>query len=660
MGSDARLMVATKNILNDLAGWPRHRKQLLMVVTDALILPLSIWAAFSLRVGDLWPEGIEALWWLFPSVILLGIPVLRFAGLYREVTRHAGSRIVGQAAQALAFIALAMATMILFSRDWAPRSLPVIFFLVALGLIAGARGIARALLRSAAIGVRERVIVWGEGQTGQRMVAALMNGQRFRPMALIDEDRSHRGARVRGISVHSPEELPTLLRERGVEHLLLALETTDKAKRRGILERVTQLPVTVRSAPSMDDIIAGRANAEDVREVPIEDLLGREPVPPDRGLLERCVRRKNVLVTGAGGSIGSEICRQVLMLAPSRLVLLERSEHALYQIEQELRAIAGDRVELVALLANVLDRDRMERTMRSFAIDTVYHAAAFKHVPIVEHNVAEGIENNALGTLIAAEAALAAEVETFVLISTDKAVRPTSVMGASKRLAELTLQAIAHSRGRTVFSMVRFGNVLGSSGSVVPLFREQIASGGPVTVTHRDVIRYFMTIPEAAQLVMQAGAMAEGGEVFLLDMGEPVRIADLAERMIRLSGHTVRDAATGAGEIEIRFTGLRPGEKLFEELLIEADAEPTRHQRVRKAREGSMAWNDLHPLLARIELACRSNDVPSLLALLQSAIPEYAREDLVHDHLWEASEGMPAKATSERRDPHSSESKVQS
>ncbi len=628
----------SRNILNRLAGWPRRRKQMLMVVTDAVILPFSIWAAFTLRVGDLWPDGIAQLWWMFPSVVLIGIPVLRVAGLYREVTRHAGSHIVGQAAQALAFIALAMATMVLFSRDWAPRSLPVIFFLVALGLIAGVRGLARSWLRNAATGDRERVVVWGEGQTGQRMVAALLNGQRFLPMALIDEDRSHYGSRVRGVRVHSPDELEELIRHHGAAHLLLALESTDRPKRRAILERVTSLPITVRSAPSMDDVLAGRASADDVREVPIEDLLGRDPVPPDDALLVRCVRGKAVLVTGAGGSIGSELCRQVMALAPARLVLFERSEHALYQIEQELRCLAPHGVDIVPLLGSVLDRERIELAMRSFEIDTVYHAAAFKHVPIVEHNVAEGIDNNTLGTQVAAEAALAAGVTTFVLISTDKAVRPTSVMGASKRLAELTLQALALAHSdRTIFAIVRFGNVLGSSGSVVPAFREQIARGGPVTVTHREMIRYFMTIPEAAQLVMQAGAMAEGGEVFLLDMGEPVRIADLAERMIRLSGRTVRYTEDAAGEIMIRFTGLRPGEKLYEELLIEADAVPTRHQRVHKAREAFVPWSELQPLLVSIETACRSNDVPALIALLHRAVPEYHSEDRLHDLLWDAS-----------------------
>jgi FlaA1/EpsC-like NDP-sugar epimerase len=648
-------MVASKHILNGLAGWPRRRKQFLMAATDAVILPFSIWAAFALRVGDLRPEGIEELWWLFPSVVLVGLPVLRFVGLYREVTRHAGSRIVGQVAQATAFIALAVATMIYFSRDWAPRSLPVIFFFIGLALLAGVRGVARSLLRGAAAGDRESVVVWGEGMSGRLLVEALLNGQRFRPVALVDEDPSHRGSRVRGVGVHGTDELDALVARHRPKHLLLALETKDRTKRRTILERVTQLPLTVRFAPSMDDVLAGRASADDVREVPIEDLLGREPVPPQGDLLERCVRGRSVLVTGAGGSIGSELCRQALALGPSRLVLYERSEHALYLVHQELALLTRGGVEIVPLLGSVLDRERIERTMRSFAVETVYHAAAFKHVPIVEHNVAEGIENNTIGTLVAAEAALAAGVGTFVLISTDKAVRPTSVMGASKRLAELVLQALAgeaRSAVRpTVFSMVRFGNVLGSSGSVVPLFREQIARGGPVTVTHPEMIRYFMTIPEAAQLVMQAGAMAEGGEVFLLDMGEQVRIADLAARMIRLSGRSVSERPGDGGDIAIEYTGLRPGEKLFEELLISADAESTAHRRVRKGREGMMPWADLRPLLEQLESACRLNDVPTLLSLLHRAVPEYrpdgGRDAPGHDLLWEADAGAAAATKSE-------------
>lgn len=625
---------------------------MLIAAVDAASLSLSIWIAFLLRMGDPWPDGIEHLWWLFIAVAAVGVPILAWFGLYREVTRHAGPRMVVQAAQGVGVTALAVAAMILLSRDWAPRSLPIIFFLVALGLVTGSRSLARHAFRSAIGGERQPAIVWGAGLPGARLVQSLVAGHAYRPVAVIDDDRRQHGSRIRGVPVRPSRELESIVAARGVTHVFLALPDADRAERRRILERVTRLPVVVRSVAPIDEVLAGRATWDETREVPIEDLLGRDAVPPDMDLLTRCVRGKSVLVTGAGGSIGSQLCREILAVGPGRLVLLDRSEHALYQIDQELRQLkdaSHSPTPIVPLLGSVLDRDRVERAMRAFAIDTVYHAAAFKHVPIVECNVAEGVDNNALGTLVAAEAALATRVTTFVLISTDKAVRPTSVMGASKRLAELVLQALALDQARsddasrTVFSMVRFGNVLGSSGSVVPLFREQIARGGPVTVTHPDVIRYFMTIPEAAQLVMQAGAMAEGGDVFLLDMGEPMRIADLAERMIRLAGRTIRDPATGKGEISIVFSGLRPGEKMFEELLIAADAEPTRHSRVHRARESMLSWRDLKPILARVEAACRSNDVPAVLAALREAVPEFSGDASVHDALWSVDQGGAAR-----------------
>ncbi|MFO0827467.1 MAG: nucleoside-diphosphate sugar epimerase/dehydratase [Phycisphaerales bacterium] len=632
-----------KRILNGLAGWPRSGKQALIASVDAVILPFSIWAAFALRIGDAWPDGIAELWWLFPSVVVVGIPVLAWFGLYREVVRHAGPKMVVQAAQGVGVTALCVAAMILLSRDWAPRSLPIIFFLVALALVTGSRSLARHLLRSAIGGERRRVVVWGSGLAGARLVQSLVAGQDYQPVAIVDDDPAQRGTNIRGVPVRPASELESIVDDRGVTHVFLALPQASPSQRRAILERVTRLPVVVRSVAPIDEVLAGRATWDETREIPVEDLLGREPVPPDMTLLARCVRGRSVLVTGAGGSIGSQLCREAIALRPSKLVLFERSEHALYQIEQELLGLKSD-VEIIPLLGSVLDRDRFERVLRTYAVETVYHAAAFKHVPMVERNIAEGIENNALGTLVAAGAAIAAGVNTFVLISTDKAVRPTSVMGATKRLAELILQALSQEKCSTVFSMVRFGNVLGSSGSVVPLFREQIAKGGPVTVTHPEVIRYFMTIPEAAQLVMQAGAMAEGGEVFLLDMGEPVRIAQLAERMIRLAGRSVRepDARTNGanGEVEIVYTGLRPGEKLYEELLIDADAESTRHPRVKKAREQWIPWARLQPQIERLALECRQNDVNAMLGLLAQLVPEYERPSESHDLLWDDHEDV--------------------
>lgn len=627
---------AGTRVLQQLARWPRGRKQLLIAATDALILPFSIWAAFALRMGQAWPDGIDALLWLFPASAAAGIPILWACGLYREVTRHMGGRFLWQAAQGVGIAALAVAAMLLLSGEWSPRSLPVIYFFIALTLVAGSRSLARYLLLRADIGIRAPAIVWGAGNAGVQLAGSLLASADYRPVALLDDDPRHRATRIRGVPILPTSELERLV-ERGATHVFLAAPELDRSARRAILERVTRLAVVVRSVPSLADVVAGRASWVDVREVPIEDLLGRDPVPPDAELLGLCVRGRSVLVTGAGGSIGGELCRQVAALGPTRLVLFERSEHALYGIESELRA-SHPALEIVGLLGSVLDRERFERALRFHRVETVYHAAAYKHVPIVERNVAEGVENNAIGTLVAAEAAVAAGVERFVLISTDKAVRPTSVMGASKRLAELVLQALAgEASGGTVFAMVRFGNVLGSSGSVVPLFREQIDRGGPVTVTHPDVIRYFMTIPEAAQLVMQAGAMAEGGEVYLLDMGEPIRIADLARRMIRLAGRSVRDDASGrsVGEIEILYTGLRPGEKLYEELLIAADATPTGHPRIRMGRESHLSRSELQPLLERLVEACRSNDVHAIRRLLGDAVPEYRPEEKHHDLLWD-------------------------
>jgi FlaA1/EpsC-like NDP-sugar epimerase len=646
---DVRMASAGTRILKRLAGWPRGRKQLLIATTDAILLSFSIWAAFALRMGQLWPDGMDALLWLPPAAAIVGIPTLWACGLYREVTRHAGGRSLWQATQGVGITALAVAALLLLSGDWAPRSLPIIFFLVALGLVNGSRSIARYLLLRADIGIRAPSIVWGAGDAGVQLAGSLLASAEYRPVAILDDDPRHRATRIRGVPILPTSELERLV-ERGAKHVFLAAPELGRAERRAVLERVTRLPVLVRSVPSLADVVAGRASWDELREIPVEELLGREPVPPDGELLARFVRGRSVLVTGAGGSIGSEICRQALAFGARKLVLFERSEHALYLIEQELRSALGaaDR-EIVGLLGSVLDRERLERALRFHRVETLYHAAAYKHVPIVERNVAEGIENNALGTLVAAEAALAADVERFVLISTDKAVRPTSVMGASKRLAELILQALAADRlGRTVFSIVRFGNVLGSSGSVVPLFRAQIAAGGPVTVTHPDVIRYFMTIPEAAQLVMQAGAMATGGEVFLLDMGEPVRIAELARRMIRLAGRSVREVdeePAAPDSIAIRYTGLRPGEKLFEELLIAADAMPTGHPRIRTARESSLPSSTLRPLLDRLAEACRANDAALMRRLLAQAVVEYRAEDRHHDLLWDDEDKAATAAT---------------
>ncbi|MFT3961363.1 polysaccharide biosynthesis protein [Propionivibrio sp.] len=459
------------------------------------------------------------------------------------------------------------------------------------------------------------------------------------PWRLSNDKSVIQNIELAGLRVHSPDELADIIVAKNVEEILLAVPSASRQRRAEIINSLEYLQRKVKLLPSMSELVSGSITAESIREVEIDDLLGRDPVSPDLSLLGKCITGKVVLVSGAGGSIGSELCRQIIRMKPLRLVLMELSEFALYSIEQELSALCASKnlpVEIIPLLGSVIHLHRNERIMKSFGVHTVYHAAAYKHVPLVEHNPIEGVRNNVVGTRRMAEAALAASVETFVLISTDKAVRPTNVMGATKRLAELVLQGLARNGGKTRFCMVRFGNVLGSSGSVVPLFRKQIAAGGPITLTHPEITRYFMTIPEAAQLVIQAGAMGQGGEVFVLDMGQPVRIMDLARRMIRLSGLTVKDEHRPDGDIAIEIVGLRPGEKLYEELLIGKNVEGTAHPLIMRAYEHELPWPILEERLTVLDVACQSFAYEQVLELLASLVHEYTPTR--HDEnllLWE-------------------------
>jgi FlaA1/EpsC-like NDP-sugar epimerase len=472
----------------------------------------------------------------------------------------------------------------------------------------------------------ERVAIFGTGEAAVSLLSALRCSKRVKAVALLDDDRRRHGHVIAGVEVVGPDRLPELTMRAGVKRVLIAMPEATRQRRRDALLALEPHGVVVQIVP--DIIASANGCASDrARDLDLDDLLGRDPVPPEPGLLEACIDGKSVLVTGAGGSIGSELCRQIAQLGPSRLVLVELSEAALYRIDQELRLLTSKRganaPEIVSLLGDCRSQERMQGVMERFGVETVYHAAAYKHVPIVEENVIAGVGNNALATWHTANAAAEAGVETFVLVSTDKAVHPTSVMGASKRLAELALQGIDQRRSKTRFCMVRFGNVIASSGSVIPLFRSQVERGGPVTVTHRDVVRYFMTIPEAAQLVIQAGALAEGGDVFVLDMGEPVRIDDLARRMIQLMGHTVRDEDHPDGSIELRYTGLRPGEKLFEELLIGENVTGTKHPMIIRVVEPSLSLDRVAKTMASLESAARRYDCPRVLALLREAVAEY-------------------------------------
>ncbi|WP_018881387.1 nucleoside-diphosphate sugar epimerase/dehydratase [Thioalkalivibrio sp. ALE30] len=601
--------------LDNLLQLPRGAKQGLMVVADAAMLPLALWLAFVIRTGQPLPAMMVEAWWLFPLVSAVGILVFARLGLYRTVVRFMGAR----AFRAIITGVLALAVMVWASTELTQTpgffgAVSVNFFLLAFALVAAGRFLVRSWYQAVSDGRSgsERVVVFGAGEAGIQLASGLQSSGRFRVVAFIDEDPAVQGRAIDDIPVCGPAALETLVDQCGVGRALLAVPSASRADRRRILEWLEPYPLHVQSVPSLEAVVSGQAPLDQLEDLDIADLLGRDPVPPDEALLARSIRGRVVMVTGAGGSIGSELCRRILSLEPAALVLFERNEFALYRIEQEL-AERGSRmpteVAVHAALGSVANRARVDEVLRAHGVQTLYHAAAYKHVPLVEGNILEGLRNNTLGTATVADAAIAAGVERFILISTDKAVRPTNIMGASKRLAELVLQDRARHQNETVFSMVRFGNVLGSSGSVVPLFHRQIREGGPVTVTHPEITRYFMSIPEAAELVIQAGAMAEGGEVYVLDMGEPVRIIDLARRMIRLHGHQVReDGAPGGEGVAITCTGLRPGEKLYEELLIGENVEATDHAKIMRARETCVASEVLAQALAALERADRERD----------------------------------------------------
>jgi FlaA1/EpsC-like NDP-sugar epimerase len=543
----------------------------------------------------------------------------------------------------IAGVSLSVLVLAFYDRFLASRQVPLsafgIYWALALPWVGGSRVVARYLFlrRSGAKGTMARLAIYGAGDAGARVCAALLGGPDFQPVAFIDDKETLQGNNINGIRVYGSAALPELVRQRKIDRILLAMPSASRRRRREILTQLEPLGVHVQLLPDLSDLITGRAQISELCDVDVSDLLGRDPVPPKPKLFSSCIRGKCVLVTGAGGSIGSELCRQIIRLQPTRLVLFEMSEFALYNIQRELEQIAAQElfnVEIVPLLGNAHHRHRVREVLAAFNVQTVYHAAAYKHVPIVEHNVVEGVHNNVISTWYTAEAALETGVETFVLISTDKAVNPANVMGATKRLAELVLQALQERTTQTRFCMVRFGNVLASSGSVVPLFQEQIRRGGPVTVTHPEVIRYFMTIPEAAQLVIQAGSMAKGGDVFVLEMGRPVRIDDLARRLVNLMGLTVRDANSPDGDIEIEYTGLRTAEKLFEELLIGTNVTGTDHPMIMRAMEHHLTWPRMEQILNELLVALASFDCHRALGLLTEAVAEYQADTEIRDHVW--------------------------
>lgn len=640
-----------------LINQPRRVKQAVVLIADALMGVAAVWAAFSLRLDTLhWPQGAQ--WWPYLVAPALAAPIFVRNGLYRAVFRYSGMaamRALGVAV--LVYTVLFFGVLVIMTWPVVPRSIGLLQPILLLLLVGSSRVAARLWLSSLSRSQRRglsvsRLIIYGAGAAGVQMASAIASSHEFSLIGFVDDNPALRGLTINGVNVHATSELPDLLEKYAVTDVLLALPSISRSRRNEILNELQPLPVHVRSMPALSDLAHGRVALADIMELDVEDLLGRDAVPPDRALLARNLFGKVVLVTGAAGSIGSELCRQILQEKPARLILVEHSEFGLYSIHQELQHLClriadreGVAVELAPLLANVRDYGRMLEIFRAYQPHTVYHAAAYKHVPLVEHNPAEGVANNVLGTLNTARAALETGVGHFVLVSTDKAVRPTNVMGASKRLAEMVLQALSATpapgfgpgapavSNRTRFAMVRFGNVLGSSGSVVPLFRRQIEAGGPITLTHAEVTRYFMTIPEAAQLVLQAGAMAEGGEVYVLDMGEPVRIIDLARRMVKLSGFTVRDENRPDGDIAIEVTGLRPGEKLYEELLIGDNPVATVHPRILKAHEEFVPWADFRGDLELLKQAVKANDTATLRVLLLKHVsgftPDAQDSDLV-------------------------------
>ena len=629
---------------------PRVAKRLIALSVDSCLCFLTVWIAFYLRLGEVVALTGPAQWAALTSVVL-ALPIFIVSGLYRAIFRYSGWPALMTVTRAVAVYALFYAVLFTgIGVAGVPRTIGLIqpiLLLLAVGL---SRAMARYWLggmyqQQLKLAALPKVLIYGAGDAGRRLATAFSGSTEFRIVGFLDDDDRLQGHVLNGLPIYSPADLEGLAETLGVRDVLLALPSASRRRRNEIIERMRPLKVAVRTLPSLTELAQGKVGTADLRELDIDDLLGREPVVPNHILLGKNVNGRVVLVTGAGGSIGSELCRQIVLLHPAALLLVEQSEFALYRIHQELEArIGSGTIRLVPLLASVRDADRMHEIMSTWRPETVYHAAAYKHVPLVEHNPSEGVRNNVFGTLVAAQAARDNGVADFVLISTDKAVRPTNIMGASKRLAELVLQALAVQEGRTKFSMVRFGNVLGSSGSVVPLFRRQIRDGGPVTLTHPEITRYFMTIPEAAQLVIQAGAMARGGDVFVLDMGQPVRIIDLARRMIELSGLEVRDEQNSDGDIEISVTGLRPGEKLYEELLIGDNPKPTSHPRIMKAHEDFIPWPQLEEKLAALRLAIDTNDVGVLRRLLEQLVAGYAPSGEIVDWVYLANEAEIASA----------------
>ncbi|UUQ64000.1 polysaccharide biosynthesis protein [Pseudomonas fuscovaginae UPB0736] len=651
-----------------LLGLPRRKKRILQLVADTFLVWFALWMSFVVRLGvDDLINPFTQHRWLFVSAPIVAIPLFIRFGLYRAVMRYFGNDALIAIIKAVSLSSLILGVVVyLYSNHQmvVPRSIMFNYWWLSLIMIGGLRLAMRQYFLGDWFGASQhmpfanrdngltKVAVYGAGAAGNQLVAALRMGRVMQPVAFIDDDSSICDRSISGLQVYKPRHIQQMIDATGAQEILLAIPSSSRARRREILGLLEGYPLHVRSVPGFMDLASGRVKVDDIQEVDIADLLGRDAVPAQAELLEHCLKGRSVLVTGAGGSIGSELCRQILAQRPTTLLLFEHSEFNLYTILSELeRRVSRESlsVRLLPILGSVRDQGKLLSVMKTWQVETVYHAAAYKHVPMVEHNIAEGVLNNVIGTLNTAQAALQAGVANFVLISTDKAVRPTNVMGSTKRLAELTLQALSREQApvlfgepgnvsrvnKTRFTMVRFGNVLGSSGSVIPLFHKQIKAGGPLTVTHPKITRYFMTIPEAAQLVIQAGSMGQGGDVFVLDMGEPVRIVELAEKMIHLSGLSVRSDKNPHGDIAIEFSGLRPGEKLYEELLIGDNVAATRHPMIMTANEDMLPWDVLKLRLAELLTAVESDDYARVRQLLRETVSGYAPDGEIVDWIYQ-------------------------
>ena len=625
------------NAINSFLESPRTIKRIISLGYDSAVILLSAVLALDISLPNYIYFALHS-YNHYLVTLIVSLIIFAKVGFYRAILRYMGLKAVLTIALGIVLSTLVFVASCLFFETAVNNISVLLYWSFSLVGIGGARLLTIAYIRSKLNNSHEVVAIYGAGEAGRQLARAIGQSDMFKVSAFIDDDPALFTTEIDGISVYSPISIEELVKVKSVTQILLALPSASHSRRSEILSRLEPFPIKVKTIAGMEDILSGKVQIEQLKDIDIEDLLGRDSIDPNQELLHSCITGKNVLVTGAGGSIGAELCRQIIELAPKSIILYELSEFALYSIEKNLRKIAKKKaldLEVIPLLGSVQHKNRMVRILRKYKVQTVYHAAAYKHVPIVEHNIVEGIRNNIFGTWYAAEAASEAKVERFVLISTDKAVRPTNIMGASKRFAELVLQGLSSRGDNTVFTMVRFGNVLGSSGSVVPLFREQIKAGGPVTVTHKDIIRYFMTIPEAAQLVIQAGAMGKGGDVFVLDMGEQVKIAELAERMIHLLGLSVKDSKNPQGDIEINYSGLRPGEKLYEELLIGENVAGTNHPKIMTADEEMLPWLEMHRALILMNELCEEMDCEGIVQLLLKIPIGYNPQHSVCDLLWD-------------------------